>query len=261
MPISIINWNVNGIRAVHGKGFGQWFDDFNADIIFLQEIKAKPEQFPKDLLEKDGYEVHINSAERPGYSGTCAWTRLKPKKVEYGFGIEKFDCEGRVIGLRFDDFEVYTIYFPNGGNETEDGSSFIRLDYKMEFYDEFLKYMLKRKKVCKDIIFCGDVNTAHKPIDLARPKQNEKVTGFLPCEREWLDKVVDAGFVDVFREFDPQPERYTWWDYKTKARSRNVGWRIDYFFATKNAMSRITNCTHLTDIMGSDHCPLKLEME
>ena len=251
MPVTIINWNVNGVRAIHGKGFSQWFDDFDADIVFLQEIKAKPEQFPKELTEKAGYELHINSAERPGYSGTCAWTRLKPKKVEFGMGIDKFDCEGRIVGLRF----------PNGGNNTEDGTSFVRLDYKMEFYAEFLKYMKKRRKVCKDIIFCGDVNTAHKPIDLSRPKPNEKNTGFLLCEREWIDEVVKSGFVDVFREFDHEPERYTWWDYKTRARSRNVGWRIDYFFATKSAMARIESCTHMTEIMGSDHCPLKLVMK
>ena len=261
MSISIVNWNVNGIRAIHRKGFSEWFDEINADIVCLQEIKAKPEQFPKDLLEKEGYTVHINSAERPGYSGTAVWTRLEPKKVEFGFGVEKFDCEGRVIGLRFDDFEVYTIYFPNGGNATEDGSSFVRLDYKMEFYDEFLKYMNKRKKTGKDIIFTGDVNTAHKEIDLARPKNNVKNTGFLPIEREWIDKVIKAGYVDVFREFDESPDNYTWWDYKTRARSRNVGWRIDYFFATQKSVGRIKECKHLIDVMGSDHCPLQLIME
>ncbi len=257
MTISIINWNVNGVRAIYGKGFSQIFDDFDADIICLQEIKAKPEQFPEELLHKAGYELYVNSAQRPGYSGTAVWSRIKPKEVVTGFGIEKFDCEGRVIGLRFADWELYTIYFPNGGADLPEGG-FARLEYKMEFYTEFLKYMQARRKVCPDVVFCGDVNTAHKPIDLARPKANEKITGFLPCERAWIDELIDAGFVDVFREFDKEPDRYTWWDYKTRARSRNVGWRIDYFFATESARPRLLSCSHLTEVMGSDHCPLKL---
>lgn len=250
----IICWNVNGIRAADRKGFYDWFKYENPDILCLQEIKALPEQFPPHLRNAPDYYLNISSAERKGYSGVATYSKIKPTKVKTGFGIEKFDKEGRIIITEYPDFYLFNIYFPNGKKNQE------RLDYKLDFYDTFLSYADNLKAAGKNIIVCGDFNTAHKEIDLARPKENSKVSGFLPIERAWIDTFIDHGYLDTFRLFNKEPQQYSWWDFKTRARDRNVGWRIDYFFVNNEFKSKITNGFIMQDVMGSDHCPVGIEL-
>ncbi len=250
--MKMISWNVNGIRAIHKKGFLDWFEKESADIVCVQETKADDGQFPKDLTDIKGYEFFYASAEKKGYSGVAVWTKQKPVKVSKSIENKKFDCEGRVLELEFDEFIFFNVYFPNGGASAE------RLKYKLDFYDYFTDYLKKIKK--KHIIICGDYNTAHFPIDLARPKENEKTSGFMPEERKKLDDLVEAGFVDTFRHFNKESANYTWWDYKTAARSRNVGWRIDYFFISKNAVKSLKAAAIMSDVTGSDHCPVSIDI-
>jgi exodeoxyribonuclease-3 len=252
--IQIICWNVNGIRAVYRKGFHEWFLETKPDILCIQETKATPKQFPNTIRRVDEYHTYFNSAERKGYSGVAMYTKIKPDKVENGFGIEEFDREGRTLIADYGDFVLFNIYFPNGKMSPE------RLQYKMDFYDAFLEYADELKEQGKNIIVCGDINTAHKEIDLARPKQNEKISGFLPEERAWIDKFLSQGYVDTFREFNKKPEQYSWWSYRTKARERNVGWRLDYFFVNKEFMSKVESSYILSDVMGSDHAPVGLDL-
>ena len=249
----ILSWNVNGIRAVYKKGFVEWLKKENPDILCIQETKAHEEQLSDDLKNVAGYHSYFCSGERKGYSGTALYTKEKPLSIKKGFGIEQFDNEGRIIIAEYPGFVLFNIYYPNGKARAE------RLQYKMEFYDAFLDYANKLKKKGKKIIVCGDVNTAHKEIDLARPKENSKVSGFLPEEREWIDKLISSGYVDTFRMFNQEPNNYTWWDQVTRARERNVGWRIDYFFVSENAKADIKDAFILSDVMGSDHCPIGIE--
>ena len=253
--IRIRSWNVNGIRAVHKKGFLEWFINEKPDILCLQETKATRKQFPKDLRVVDNYHLYSSEAEKKGYSGTATYSSIKPEKVEYGFGIDRFDLEGRTIITDYGDFILFNIYFPNGKMSPE------RLQYKMEFYDVFLGYVDGLKDEGRNIIVCGDVNTAHKEIDLAHPKENSKISGFLPEERAWMDKFFSHGYVDTFREFNKKPEQYTWWSYRTRARDRNVGWRLDYFFVNKEFMDNVESSYILYDVMGSDHCPIGLDIK
>ncbi|MCH7771574.1 MAG: exodeoxyribonuclease III, partial [Bacteroidetes bacterium] len=213
------------------------------------------EQLSDDLINVDGYASYFSSAERKGYSGTATYTKVNPVKVVNGIGIKKFDSEGRFLVTDFTDFILFNIYFPNGKAKEE------RLQYKMDFYGAFLKHLKKLLKQDKKIVICGDVNTAHKEIDLARPKPNEKISGFLPQEREWIDKLLEAGFIDTFRKFNQKPEQYTWWDMMTRARERNVGWRIDYFFISENLRDNLKNAFILPEVMGSDHCPVGIELK
>jgi len=250
----LLSWNVNGIRAVQKKGFLDWFKKENPDILCLQETKAHPDQLDDVLKNVDEYDSYFSSAEKKGYSGVVTYTKLKPMSVRQGIGIKKFDSEGRFIITEFDEFTLFNIYFPNGKASDE------RLQYKMEFYETFLKHCKKLFKEGKKIVICGDVNTAHKEIDLARPKENSVISGFLPEEREWIDKFLAAGFVDTFRMFNQEPEQYTWWDMVTRARERNVGWRIDYFYISENLKNRITSASIHQDVMGSDHCPISIEI-
>jgi len=252
--IRIISWNVNGIRAVHKKGFLDWLYKEKPDILCLQETKAQEEQLPFDLKNVQGYYVHFSSAQRKGYSGVAIYTKLKQESIETGFGIEKFDNEGRIQIVDYKSFILFNIYFPNGKASRE------RLKYKMDFYDAFLAYADKLKKKDKKIIICGDVNTAHKEIDLARPKENQKISGFLPEERAWIDKFISHGYIDTFRMFNQKPGQYTWWDFKSKARERNVGWRIDYFYVSENLKQNVKSSEILSNVMGSDHCPISLEI-
>ncbi|MCK5397588.1 MAG: exodeoxyribonuclease III, partial [Thermoplasmata archaeon] len=215
---------------------------------------AMKEQLSKTLAEPSGYHAYFHSAEKKGYSGTAIFTKKKPMNVSNIIGVEEFDREGRVINAEFDDFFLFNVYFPNGRAKPE------RLVYKLEFYDEFLKVIEKARK-SKPVIFCGDLNTAHKPIDLAHPKENEINSGFLPIEREWIDKVIQHGYTDTLRQFDDSPENYSWWDYKTRARERNVGWRLDYFFVSQELLPRLNNAFIMPEIMGSDHCPVGIEMD
>lgn len=251
----IISWNVNGIRAADRKGFFDWFKKESTDILCLQEIKAMPDQIPPHLRNTPGYHVFLNSAERKGYSGVAAYSKKKPSDLKLGFGIEKFDSEGRTLVVEYPSFTLFNIYFPNGNKNQE------RLDYKLDFYDTFLGYVDNLKAEGKNIVVCGDFNTAHKEIDLANPKQNEKKSGFLPVERAWIDTFIDHGYVDTFRHFNKEPKQYSWWSNRTGARSRNVGWRLDYFFVNKEFMPKVKNAFIMQEVMGSDHCPVGIEIE
>ncbi len=253
--VRILSWNVNGIRAAYKKGILNWFSKEQPDILCIQETKAMKEQLPQDLLNVNGYTSYFSSAERKGYSGTATYTKVNPVKVANGIGIKKFDSEGRFLITEFDEFILFNIYFPNGKAKKE------RLQYKMDFYEAFLKHLKKLLKQDKKIVICGDVNTAHKEIDLARPKANEKISGFLPEERKWIDKLLEAGFTDTFRKFNQKPEQYTWWDMMTRARDRNVGWRIDYFFISDNLKDNLKNALIFPEVMGSDHCPVGIELK
>jgi exodeoxyribonuclease-3 len=252
----ILSWNVNGIRAIQKKGFIDWVLKESPDILCLQETKAHPEQLSDDLLNINGYKSYFSSSiVKKGYSGVAVYTKQEPVKVEHGFGIPKFDDEGRIIIADYKSFTLINIYYPNGKMSAE------RLQYKMDFYDAFLNYANDLVKKKKKLVICGDVNTAHKEIDIARPKENEKVSGFLPIEREWIDKFLNNGYHDTFRIFNQKPEQYTWWDMVTRARERNVGWRIDYFFVSENFKKNIKDAFIMPDVMGSDHCPIGIELE
>ena len=251
----LLSWNVNGIRAIEKKGFIDWLHKDSPDILCLQETKGHPEQLTDELLSPNGYLTYWSAAEKKGYSGTAVFTKSKPNSVEEGLGVKKFDTEGRTLMLDYGHFILFNVYFPNGsaGN--------VRVPFKMEFYDAFLAKVNRLKKNGKKIIICGDVNTAHTEMDLARPKQNEKNTGFLPEERVWVTKFINNGYVDTFRHFHKDGGHYTWWDYKTGARARNIGWRIDYFFVTENLLPKIKKGFILDEVTGSDHCPVGIELQ
>jgi exodeoxyribonuclease-3 len=252
----IISWNVNGLRANVKKGGFDWFLNDSPDIFCIQEVKAEAEQLEEGVRNPSGYFSYFDHSKgRKGYSGVAVYSKIKPEKVEYGMGATEFDQEGRFLALFFKDFVLLNIYFPNGGGGPD------RLSFKLKYYEKFLEYIDGLKKKGHEILFCGDVNTAHTEIDLARPKENEDNTGFLPIEREWLDKVVSHGYADVFRHFYPGvKDKYTYWDMKTYARERNVGWRIDYFFASPGMLKRIDKTRILDEIMGSDHCPIEIDI-
>jgi len=255
--MKIISWNTNGLRATAKQGFfTPLLKEENPDILCLQETKVEPDQLPEGVRNIPGYFSYFSHPKtKKGYSGVAIYAKEKPKEVFYGMGIKKLDNEGRMISLKFKNFTLITCYFPNGGQGPH------RLKYKLEFYNAFLKFILKLRKDGENVIFCGDVNTAHETIDLARPKANEENTGFLPIERAWIDKVVKNKFMDVWRNFNPnKKDIYTYWDQKTRARDRNVGWRIDYFFIDIKILPKIKNVGMLSDYFGSDHCPIWLEM-
>jgi exodeoxyribonuclease-3 len=250
-----LSWNVNGIRAIEKKGFKDWLLKTAPDIIGLQETKAAPGQVPQSLQNIEGYHAYFSAPQRKGYSGVGVYCKEKPREVSYYLGAEEFDAEGRFILLTYPEFYFITCYFPNGGQGEH------RIDYKLRYYDAFLKLCKKLSRE-KPLVTCGDVNTAHNEIDLARPKQNEKNTGFLPKERAWLDKFFSQGLVDIFRRFHPnEPEQYTWWDYKTGARARNIGWRIDYFMLDEKAAKKAKSAYILADVMGSDHAPVGIDID
>jgi exodeoxyribonuclease-3 len=256
MKIEILSWNVNGVRAASRKGFGEWFKKESPDILCIQETKAHPDQLSEELKAPEGYHAFWSAAEhKKGYSGVATFTKEEPKKVKYGFGIKKFDCEGRIVITEFSDFILLNIYFPNGGQGPH------RLKYKLEFYDAFLEYVDKLKQKGKNIIMCGDVNTAHNEIDLARPKENKDSTGFLPEERAWIDKFLSHGYADTFRKLHPKTVQYTYWDYKTRARERDVGWRLDYFIVNEKLLPKVKKSFTQQKVLGSDHCPIGIEIE
>ncbi|MDA1334741.1 MAG: exodeoxyribonuclease III [bacterium] len=254
----IVSWNVNGLRAIHKRDqLLPFIKKYKPDVICLQETKSEEEQLPEELRELDDYEVVFSSSQlRKGYSGTALYSRIPAEDMGEGMGIKKFDEEGRIVWADYGEIVVFGVYFPNGGQGPH------RIKYKLEFYEVFLKHTEKLRKKGKKIIFCGDVNTAHHEIDLARPKENVENTGFLPIERAWLDKVEKKGYVDVFRSLNPKKvDMYTYWDMKTRARDRNVGWRIDYFFVSPDLMKDVKDMKILTNEMGSDHCPLMLDLK
>ncbi len=248
----ILSLNVNGIRAAERKGFLSWLNEESPDIICLQETKVHdPEILSEELLQPNGYNAFWSCAtERKGYSGVVIYSKKKPLSIKTSFGNSILSKEGRMILAEYDKYYLINLYFPNGG------MSQARADYKLEFYRLFLNYIKKLDKK-KPIIFCGDINTAHQEIDLARPKENSKHTGFLPIEREWLSKWIATGFLDTFRILHPQDkEEYSWWDMKTRARERNIGWRIDYFFISKRLEKNLKEAFIMQDVIGSDHCPV-----
>lgn len=251
--MKIISWNVNGIRAVSKKGFFEFVEKESPDILCLQETKAHPEQLGDELINIPGYHSFWSAAEKKGYSGVATYTKTKPINVDHGFGVNKFDNEGRIVKTEFDKFVLFNIYFPNGQKDDE------RLQYKLDFYDEFLAQSEKEKKSGKAVISCGDYNTAHKEIDLKNPKANQKFSGFLPIEREWIDSYINKGYTDTFREFCTEADQYSWWSYRQGARSKNVGWRIDYFFINNEHKKHLKNAFILQEIEGSDHCPVGIE--
>ena len=251
--MKIVSWNINGIRACYQKGLLDFLDKENADIVCLQEIKASADQFPKEILSK--HPLHfIYPADKKGYSGVALFSKTAPLKIDYGLNIPDIDSEGRVIIAEYEHFILFNCYFPNGQRDHA------RVPYKLAFSDKILKKALQLKKnKNKKIIICGDVNTAHQEIDLANPKSNVKTTGFLPIERAWMDKFVSFGFIDCFRHLNPNiPHHYTWWTYRGDCRERNIGWRIDYFFMTKDFLPTLKKCYHLPEVLGSDHCPVVL---
>jgi len=252
---TIISWNVNGVRAAVRKGFLEWLDETKPDIVCIQETKAQVDQLAHETLHPKGYMGVWNSADRKGYSGVATFMRKKPLMQISHFGIKMLDEEGRVIMTEHEDFFLFNVYFPNGRRDQE------RLDFKIDFYKKLYAVMGKYQKQ-KPVVLCGDLNTAHHEIDIARPKPNEKHSGFLPMERKWLDKLEAKGYIDTFRHKYPEKrDMYSWWDVITRARERNVGWRIDYFWADKRLESKIKDAMIMTDVYGSDHCPVAIKIE
>ena len=255
--MQVISWNVNGLRAIHKKGDFVNILKKNPDILCLQETKAEAEQLDDEVRNPAGYFSYFShSKKRKGYSGVAVYSKIKPEKVEEGMGVEDFDQEGRLLVVYYPDFVLLNCYFPNGGGGPE------RLKYKLDFYDHFLLFIEKLRKSGHKVIVCGDVNTAHESIDLARPKENENNTGFLPEERAWIDELIYHGYIDIFRHLHPNKiDAYTYWDMKTGARDRNIGWRLDYFFISSDLLPRVKEASIVTDFPGSDHCPVVLELK
>ncbi|MEX0934735.1 MAG: exodeoxyribonuclease III [Candidatus Paceibacterota bacterium] len=254
----IISWNVNGLRAVVRKDkWDQLFKKFDPDIVCTQETKCNPDQLPEGNHAPDGYEAYFaSSTARKGYSGVGVYTRVKPQEVVRGLDIEQFDEHGRVITLVFDEHIVVNGYFPNGASDTAP------LDYKLEFFDEFLQFIERYRNEGYSIIFGGDINVAHTEIDLARPKANKNHIGFLPEEREWIDAFERHGYIDTFRlKHGQKKDMYTYWDLRTRARDRNVGWRLDYWFVSPELVGKVKNADIYTDIYGSDHAPILLDID
>ncbi len=254
--VKIICWNINSIRAAAGKGYLKPVFAENPNVFCLQETKATPDNVTPELRQPPGYFAYWNMPlNHPGYSGVVTYSREKPEDVQYNFGDESYDIEGRVVITKFPEYRLFNIYFPNGK------MSDARLQYKMDFYDRFLVYTDNLKAKGEKLVICGDYNTAHTEMDIARPKENSKFSGFLPSERAWMDKMMAHGYVDTFRHFNKEPGQYTYWDIKTGARARNVGWRIDYFFVSENLMPNVAESYIMKDIMGSDHCPIALTLK
>jgi len=257
----LMSWNVNGIRAIarkevnaEGIAFDHFLQNSGSDILCIQEIKGHVRDLPKQVTHIPGYFSYFAQAVRKGYSGVALYSRKEPLSVQIGLGIPEFDEEGRTIIAEYEEFVLCTAYFPNGGASQE------RLAYKLRYYDAFLEYVTKRVEAGDQVVICGDVNTAHMERDLSRPIENQHKSGFLDIERAWIDRLVTAGFIDTLRMFTADSGHYTWWDYKTRARERNVGWRLDYFFVCESLKGAICSASILTDITGSDHCPVTLSL-
>jgi exodeoxyribonuclease-3 len=252
--INLISYNINGVRAALKKGLDEWLSTENPDIVCLQEIKATPEQVDTSLFTDLGYECYWFPAEKKGYSGVSVFTKVKPDAVLYGMEIEKYDIEGRLIRLDFGETTLINTYMPSGTTGE------IRQSFKYEWLDDFYNYINDLKKEREKIIICGDFNICHKEIDIHNPKSNKNTSGFLPKERDWVSKFIDAGFTDCFRYFHQEPHKYSWWSYRAGARNRNLGWRIDYFMTTQNMDTQLVDSQLLMDVVHSDHCPVKLSI-
>ncbi|MEA3350547.1 MAG: exodeoxyribonuclease III [Chloroflexota bacterium] len=254
--MKITTWNVNGLRAALRKGADEWWMAERPDVLCLQEIRARPDQLTKKQraqLEEAHFEW--NPAERPGYSGVATFSRPEPLASKKGIGEQRFDVEGRMVETRYPDFTLFNGYFPNGRRDLS------RVDYKLDFYKLLLEKCDQLHAAGESVVICGDFNTAHRAIDLANPKQNAKSTGFLPEERAWVDRFLEHGFVDAYRAHYPQQVQYTWWTYRFNSRARDIGWRLDYFLVSESLMPRVEDVNVHADIMGSDHCPVTLELE
>ncbi|MDO3694108.1 exodeoxyribonuclease III [Wenyingzhuangia sp. chi5] len=252
--MKIISYNVNGIRAAIKKGFLEWLQAANPDIICLQETKAHKEQLDLSEFENIGYKYNYwFSAQKKGYSSVAVLCKEEPKHVEYGTGIESMDFEGRNLRVDYDTFSVMSLYLPSGTNDD-------RLDFKLNYMDEFLEYITELRKEIPNLIICGDYNICHEEIDIHNPKQNKNTSGFLPVERDWLSKFISTGFIDSFRHLNKEPHHYSWWSYRANARNNNKGWRIDYHMVTENMKDRIERAYILPEAKHSDHCPIVLEI-
>jgi len=255
--VRLVSWNVNGLRAVLKKDFLDSMENLGADVLMVQETKLQEPQLTPEMTEINGSKPHWSfSTVKKGYSGVGAWTRTSPKAVRHGIGIPEFDDEGRILELEYDKFTLFNVYFPNGQQSDE------RLDYKLRFYDAFFNYTNALKEKGRPVIICGDVNTAHNEIDLRHPKANSKRSGFLPVEREWIDKILAMGYVDTFRHLYPEEEKYSWWSYRFNARKNNAGWRIDYFYVSQDIIDNgwLKDAWIDNDTFGSDHCPIGLDL-
>jgi exodeoxyribonuclease-3 len=249
----LVSWNVNGIRAVWNKGFPEWLESAQPDILCVQETKAWPDQVGEDILKPPGYHSYWECAEKKGYSGVATWVKQEPLSVR-NMGIQDYDNEGRVQILEYPNYTLINAYFPNSQEKGK------RIDYKIAFCEDMLKLCNSLRKQGKNIILCGDFNIAHTPIDLTHPKRNEANPGYLPEERAWMDKWIAQGYLDCFRLFNDQPQHYTWWSYRANARANNVGWRIDYHSVNEEFRDRVHDAVILPEVMGSDHCPIVLEV-
>jgi exodeoxyribonuclease III len=263
MVTKLLSWNVNGLRSVGNKGFGDWFKDQSADVVCVQEIKVQKHQLPPELLNpysteggsKISYHSFLHSAEKPGYSGVAIFSRKEPLDVREGIGDPQFDREGRVLLAEFSNYQIISAYFPNSQRDHA------RLDFKLAFCDAFLKFAEKERKKGKSLIICGDLNIAHTEIDVKNAKANMKNAGFLPQEREWLTKFLAKGYLDSFRHFTKDPDHFTWWSNRPGVRARNIGWRLDYFLTDADSKSRLKASKHQHLVLGSDHCPVSLEIK
>ena len=253
--MKIITYNINGIRSVLKKGFQNWLEIVNPDIICLQEIKANLDQFDYKIFQKLGYYNYWFPSKKKGYSGVSILSKLKPLNVNYGMEKEVHDIEGRVIRLDFNDFSVLSVYFPSGTSGEE------RQIYKFKFLKDFKQYILKLSKKKQNLIISGDFNICHKPIDIHNPEVNKNSSGFLPEERQWITDFLDCGYIDSFRFINKQPNNYSWWSYRANSRKRNKGWRIDYHIVSKSLKSKIQNVILLKDVIHSDHCPILFEFD
>ena len=253
--MKIISYNVNGIRAAINKGFLDWLQSANPDIICLQEIKANEDQFDTTVFEEIGYSYHYwFSAEKKGYSGVAILSKIEPKHVEFGTGIDSMDIEGRNLRVDFDDVSVMSLYLPSGTNDA-------RLQHKFDYMDIFQEYIDKLKVEIPNLIVCGDYNICHEEIDIHNPKGLSNVSGFLPVERQWIGNFINRGFIDTFRFFNSEPDNYTWWSYRANARANNKGWRLDYAMAAETLQERLKRAVILSEAFHSDHCPILLEIE
>jgi exodeoxyribonuclease-3 len=251
----IITYNVNGIRAAVKKGFLEWLETTNPDVVCIQETKAQPDQIPVFELEAMGYKTFIHSAKKKGYSGVAILSKKQPDHIESGMGIEKYDQEGRFIRADFGDVSIVSVYHPSGS------SGDVRQDFKMQWLADFQDYVTELKKTRPKLIICGDYNICHRPIDIHDPVRNATSSGFLPEEREWMSSFLDSGFIDSFRHLNKEPHQYSWWSYRANARANNKGWRIDYNMVTENLKDKIRHAAILPDAMHSDHCPVLLEID
>lgn len=253
--MKIYSWNVNGIRAAAKKGLVEWIKEEQPDILCIQESRATLDQLTKKIKNIEGYKFFLNNGDKKGYSGTAIYYKEDPNKIITGLPDERFNDEGRTTIFEYDEFVLFNIYFPNGQSSDE------RLKFKMDFYDEFLRYSNELISQGKKIIACGDYNTAHQPIDLKNDKANADRSGFLPIEREWIDKYIENGHIDTFRYLHPDEVKYSWWTYRFNARKNNAGWRIDYFFISENMKDQLVSAEIHNDVYGSDHCPISIEIK